>query len=71
MCVQPEVLSAHFGEDKMQRFRALCEKHDPSGQFRNDWVKHLVWGEEADQQELAFQELAMERDHVIDPRAKN
>ena len=37
--------------------QAVCERHDPKGQFRNAWVRHLVWGEDGDQRELAFQEV--------------
>ena len=38
--------------------QAVCELlHDPEGQFRNAWVRHLVWGEQGEQRELAFQQV--------------
>jgi hypothetical protein len=45
-------LAAHHGEGILRRFRALCERQDPPGKFRNAWVRRLVFGEAADHLEL-------------------
>ena len=42
--VAPARLAELYG-DKLGRFRSLCDQHDPTGKFRNTYVRRLLWGE--------------------------
>ena len=54
--LRPFGVRAHWGKlssaaahrieaDKLERFRALCDAHDPEGVFRNEHVRRALWGE--------------------------
>ena len=33
-----------YGTEALERFRALCRKHDPGGKFRNDFLEGCLFG---------------------------
>lgn len=41
-----------YGQDTVEKFRALCVSHDPEGKFRNEWFDRLVFGDDANHLEL-------------------
>ena len=54
--LRPFGVRAHWGKlsspaahrietSKLERFRALCDAHDPEGVFRNEHVRRALWGE--------------------------
>ena len=55
--LRPFGVRAHWGKlsspaahqietSKLERFRALCDAHDPEGVFRNEHVRRVLWGED-------------------------
>ena len=55
--LRPFGVRAHWGKlssaaahriepSKLERFRALCDAHDPEGVFRNEHVRRVLWGKE-------------------------
>ena len=40
----PEAVATSYG-DRLERFRALCDAHDPDGVFRNAHARRTLWGE--------------------------
>ena len=55
--LRPFGVRAHFGKlssaaahrieaDKLERFKSLCDAHDPEGVFRNEHVRRVLWGKE-------------------------
>ena len=53
--LRPFGVRAHWGKlssaaahrietSKLERFRSLCEAHDPEGVFRNEHVRRVLWG---------------------------
>ena len=53
--LRPFGVRAHWGKlssaaahrieaDKLERFRSLCDAHDPDGVFRNEHVRRVLWG---------------------------
>lgn len=47
-----EQLADVYGQDTVEKFRALCLSHDPEGKFRNEWFDRLLFGDGADHLEL-------------------
>ncbi|CAH0374246.1 unnamed protein product [Pelagomonas calceolata] len=55
--LRPFGVRAHWGKlssaaahqietSKLERFRALCDAHDPDGVFRNEHVRRVLWGKD-------------------------
>jgi len=57
--LRPFGVRAHFGKlssasaaayrieaDNLERFRSLCNAHDPDGVFRNEHVRRVLWGKD-------------------------
>ena len=43
-----QTLTGEYGEEAMEKFRALCLDHDPEGVYRNEWFERLIFGESED-----------------------
>ena len=35
-----------YGKEALDQFQKLCQKHDPSGKFRNEFLQKLLFGKE-------------------------
>ena len=43
LTASPVWVASLYGE-RLRRFRALCDAHDPAGKFRNDHVNQMLFG---------------------------